>query len=503
MKKTYTHDEIEGGYFTVFSCLIFLVMATLIFTCLGGVLLYQGKSKTNYVQVGALEHLAANYDRELLERYHLFFLDPRMDAHMEEKTKAYYETCFSRAAGKMVGTPLHFLRLEDLQIATFGTMQEQNYRYFTTQVKEYLKYEVTTDALLQTLQGNATDTKTQLDKVDGLKETLDEKDAAVQELPEENTESVPETSYSVEQAEAVTNAQKSNPVKTLASIMKGGLLSYVTEGKEISKNKISSSCLPSGTPKGEKMNLAGMSFSKLSDFRTLMESQEVGKETSTWSEKGMLAIYMEKCFPCYGKKEKFEDTVLNYEMEYILGGNTTDEENLEYVMQRLILLRFCFNAIYAYQDVELNEEALVLATAMSGFTGSAVIVEATKYTILSAVSLLEAIEDVKRLLAGEKIGILKNKGNFRWSVKGMRENGKEKEGLTYETYLMLLFLLSGKQEQNILRMQDLMQVNIQKKKPGFMVHNLRAGVALQTTVTQKVSFLPGTYEFQSKKTYQY
>lgn len=503
MEKTYTHDEINGGYFTVFSCLIFLAMASLILVCLSGILLYQGKSKASYVQAGALEHIAANYDKELLERYHLFFLDPRMEAHLEEKTRAYYETCFQYETEKISGNPLHFLRLEHLQIETFGTMQEQNFRYFFAQMKEIMKYEATLDILLQVLQGNAEDTKGQLDKVDDLKDTLDEKDAAVQELPEENTEAVPETSYSVEQAEAVTNAQKSNPVKTLSSVLKSGLLSYVMDGKEISKNKISPSNLPSGTTKGEKLNLAGMSFSKLSDFRTLMESQEVGKKISGWSEKGMLAIYMEKYFNHYGKKEKIEDTVLEYEMEYILGGNAMDKENLEYVVNRLVLLRFCFNAIYAYQDPELKSEALTLATAMVGFTGSAPVVEAARYTILSAVSLLEATEDVKRLLAGEKVGILKNKENFHWSVTGITAKGKEKDGLSYETYLMLLFLLSGKQEKNLLRMQDLMQVNIQKEEPGFLIHNLRAGIKLSTTVTQQVFFLPGTYEFQSKDSYCY
>lgn len=503
MENTYTHEDKNSGYFTVFSCLIFLVMASLILIGLSGIMLYQGRSKANLVQVGALEHLAANYDKELWDRYGLLFLDPRMEAHLEEKTKEYYAAFFQSTERKNGSYSLLALRLEEADILTFGTMEEQDFRYFTTQVKKLMQYEGVKDTVLNLLQKETEETKEQLDQVDDVKDTLDKKDAAIQELPDTNTEVVPETSDSVDQAEAAQTAQTRNPVKTLKSIIKGGLFSYVTQDKKISNNQISPSNLPSGAKKEAKLNVGGMSFSDLSDFRKLLESKEVGSGVDKIAEKGMLALYLEKYFNYYEREEKIQDTALQYEMEYVLGGNLSDAENLEYVVNRLILLRFCCNAVYAFQDTELNAEAMTMATAMVGFTGTAPLIEAAKYTILSAVSLLEAIEDTKRLLQGENISLLKDKSNFRWSVAGKIEKPAETKGISYEKYLMILFLLSGKQKKALLRMQDVMQVNIEKVEPGFLIHNLRAGISLSATVSQKVPFLSGTYEFQTKNQYTY
>lgn len=503
MENTYTHEEKNGGYFTVFSCLIFLVMASLIMVCLGGILLYQGKSKASLVQVGALEHLAANYDKELWNRYGLLFLDPRMEAHLEEKTKEYYNTCFRETKEKTISYSLLDLRLEEMDVQTFGTMQEQQFRYFTTQIKKLIQYEGTKDAVLGLLQKEAEETKEQIGKVDDLKTTLEEKDAAIQELPEKGAEVVPEISDSADLAEAAQTAQTRNPVKTLASILKGGLFSYVTQEKKISKNQISPSNLPSGVKKEAKLKIGGMSFSELSDFRKLMESQEVGNGIGKISEKGMLAFYLKKYFNYYERKDPLEDTALQYEIEYIMGGNLTDDENLEYVVNRLILLRFCCNALYAFQDTELGSEAMTLATAIVGFTGTAPLIEGAKYTILSAVSLLEAIEDTKRLLDGENISLLKDQSSFRWSVTGKKEKPAEMGGFDYEKYLMILFLLSGNQKEQMLRMQDMMQVNIEKTEPGFLIHNVRAGICLSTKVSQRVPFIPGSYEFQIENQYTY
>lgn len=503
MEKTYTQEEKNGGYFTLFSCLIFLVLSGLLLACLSGILLYQGKSKSKMAQAGALEHLAANYDKELLERYHLFFLDPRMEAHLEEKTKEYLEEWFLRAGSSTGRNQLLHLRVKEVQIETFATMQEQECRYFTTQIKEFMKYDTTKDALLKVLCGTAEQTENQVDQVDDLKQLLDEKDAAIQEVSDESTEAVLVPSQSVDQTSVANIAQNSNPVKTLKSTMKGGLLAFVTEGSELSDVKISPSNLPSGAKKEKQISWSDKTFSGLSDFQELLDLQEGQKLTDSLTTKGLLAIYTEKYFNYYNKKQPIENTELNYEMEYILGGQLSDQENLEYVVNRLVLLRFCFNAAYAFGDEEMNGKALALAGATVGLTGSGALVEAAKYTILSAVSLLEAVEDVKRLMAGERVSLFKNTENFRWSVSGKTKKNAETAGLTYEKYLMILFLMSGNQQRQMLRMQDVMQINIQRTEPGFLIHNARAGLILRTTVIQNTGFLPGTYEFQAEDQYTY
>ena len=80
------------------------------------------------------------------------------------------------------------------------------------------------------------------------------------------------------------------------------------------------------------------------------------------------------------------NTKLLYEIEYILGGQYSDKENLEYVVNRLVLLRFALNSAYAFGNEELRAQALSMAAMLTGITGTPEFIEAVRYIILAAVN---------------------------------------------------------------------------------------------------------------------
>jgi len=76
----------------------------------------------------------------------------------------------------------------------------------------------------------------------------------------------------------------------------------------------------------------------------------------------------------YLKEDKTLETQtqkqLDYMLEYILYGKTSDEENLQQGMTELSLMREGVNMAYLLTDSEKKAEAYAVATSLVGFTGN-------------------------------------------------------------------------------------------------------------------------------------
>lgn len=164
--------------------------------------------------------------------------------------------------------------------------------------------------------------------------------------------------------------------------------------------------------------------------------------------------------------ETKEDTALDYEVEYILGGKDSDVGNLKVVVNRIVALRSSLNFISILQDSAKKNEAYTLATAMVGFTGMPLLITAFQILILTAWSMAEAVTDVKALLEGEKVPTIKNSTQWNLSIEDFKNfTGKDIEtvsyesGLEYEDYLRVLLAMQGKQKQYY-RTMDVIQLNM-------------------------------------------
>ena len=99
-----------------------------------------------------------------------------------------------------------------------------------------------------------------------------------------------------------------------------------------------------------------------------------------------------------------ENTALDYEVEYFLGGKDNDRDNLSSVATELVLIRSGANLINLMLDSKKQAEIRELATAVS--FGQVYIKKIAELLITMAWALAEAMLDTKALFEGKKIPLI-------------------------------------------------------------------------------------------------
>lgn len=218
------------------------------------------------------------------------------------------------------------------------------------------------------------------------------------------------------------------------------------------------------------------------------------------------AYILEKC-GTYREPKKTGQ--LQYQAEYILTGRGNDTDNLKEVVHRLLLLREVSNCIYLLSDSAKVAEALALATSICTAAGAMVLVEPVKYTLLFAWAYAEAIYDVRQLLAGGSVPLIKSGATWHYSLSGMQMAETEQivseevalpaDGLSYEEYLRL-FLAMENRERKVYRMMDIVQMDVRKNSGfrEFYLSNCVDFLVVEATVGSKYG-----YYKELKKKYSY
>lgn len=146
------------------------------------------------------------------------------------------------------------------------------------------------------------------------------------------------------------------------------------------------------------------------------------------------------------------DDKLNNEIEYILCGNASCDENNDAVEEKLIALRFILN----FANIMKNNERVAIAEAMAAAIAAVISrgagVTLYKYIIISAWALIDSYIDVEKLIDGESVPLIE--------IKGKTEN-KINEIQDYGFYLRILLLLTEK-ESKLLRICDIIEINMEE-----------------------------------------
>ncbi len=203
---------------------------------------------------------------------------------------------------------------------------------------------------------------------------------------------------------------------------------------------------------------------------------------------------------------------LEYELEYCVAGRGSDRENLENTVKELLLIREAGNFMTIIQDGKKQALALEIATAAVGFTGIVPLVEAVKIGILLAWSYIESILDVRCLLSGGKVPLVKAVSDWKSDVslgeEVLTEKGGESEsrenGLDYREYLQILLMMVPEQTL-VWRAMDIVERNVALKKPFFRMDSQIHGMQAEGLYTAEPLFLgfvtvgktvDGTYHFR-------
>lgn len=238
------------------------------------------------------------------------------------------------------------------------------------------------------------------------------------------------------------------------------------------------------------------------------------------TNKGIFVKYIELYFNNYAKISEYgnDDTALKYEMEYILNGNLNDKDNLTETIKKLVEVRNLSNGAYLITDGEKMQEITTLAETVATAIGMPFLTPVAQAVIIEAWALTEAVIDVRQLLNGEKVPIVKSSENWNSSIKniGTFEDGrKNNTGLTYTQYLQTM-IMTQKTKNTVFRTMDLVQVNMQKRyNKDFLISEcfgmceVEANLRIEPVFTSLpiVSYLIGnnneSYIYKTKMEYEY
>lgn len=231
--------------------------------------------------------------------------------------------------------------------------------------------------------------------------------------------------------------------------------------------------------------------------------------------------YLNYYFSCgsgSGKKGSGEHA-LEYELEYCVAGKGSDCENLEKAVKEILLIREAGNFATIMQDGKKQALALEIATAAVGFTGIAPLVEAVKIGVLLAWSYIESILDVRCLLSGGNVALIKAVSDWKSDVsmgeKVLAEKEEKtescKDGLDYREYLMILLLLVP-EETLVYRAMDIVEHNVALKDASFRMDCQLHAVQAEGIYSANPLFLgfisagkaeDGAYHFRGRCSFAY
>lgn len=194
-------------------------------------------------------------------------------------------------------------------------------------------------------------------------------------------------------------------IKTIRKLIKEGFLAVIVDDtSKLSKRELDTSEFPS---KAE-----GISADTTENDKSMFQNM-VDSAVNTMA----LNLYL------YHYLDNYVDEG-NYDLEYVLAGKTSDKENLASVIKQLVLLRAVLNEAYLLMDSTKRLEAGEAAASILAVCPYPPLVLVMQFIILTAWAFAEAILDVRALVAGKDVPIMKNADTWKLSLKGAAEASK-------------------------------------------------------------------------------
>lgn len=442
-------EKKQQGYITLYLTLTLGIMITLVFLLLEAVRNETMRVETEGVMDLSLYSVFGEYHRQLLEQYDLFFLDTsygqgRPNVKRGEERLQYYMNENFRKEEKNWYEVLDFTNLvcDNVTFECYQYAGDDKGRVLKNQIIDYMKDKTGIDKaeellsefeILQKDGYLSKDFSKEWDMADGnLRRLIEQKK---DEMIKEGAEEVP--------------IGLDNPADYVKEVKAQGILGLVVPPKtEVSAMTIHPEYYFSHR---EISRGVGILREKETAIDKILENYLL------WE------YFMEKCG--FYSSEK-EPSVLKYQIEYLLFGNACDLDNLEAAVNKILHIREVVNFVYLMSDSGKMAEAESLALVVSLLLFSPEIKDAVKSTILFAWSYAESVKDVKILMDGNKLPLVKTKESWNTPLVNLpmftaflNQYEISNEGIDYEDYLR--FFMSLKEEKELLYgFMDLCEMDI-------------------------------------------
>ena len=511
------------------SITIFLSLALLFVTALIGSLLESARVTVageialdnSYL---AEQNILAEYQRELWNDYHVFFVDASLLNGEEGAVKlanSYMDKMMPGGKGDYLGTTASFTSLSFKE-----NMTENNCYFFAKQAAAYMKYGAAA-GVGKKLINNANLIKTAEDGTDTLRKGLKIKVEAEKKLIELEREKKKLEEKANDIKKGAENIKEIIGTEVHAQ-SKSGLLGIEEAKRSESSNQIHTKMVEKpkamakkievqdDTPKYTEKEVAdakkkykesqknlddatgdGSARGTLSFFisgdkkiskRKISstawgEVQTEKEEKTDLVEKGLLILYAKAHFKNFLSKTKEDDKkeALRYGLEYLIAGKESDEANLSSVANRIFGLRTIVWYGYFLTRKDKMAEAEAIAAAIASVLALPAAIEIIKYGIVMGWSMDEARKEVKSLLKGDDIPLLPGKS------EGVK--------LKYQSFLDSFLVIASSKLP--IRMVKLIEQNIKLRYyQGFRADSMYAGVNGEVSVKTmprifRLAFLDG------------
>lgn len=463
-----------NGSITLFSLLSMILVAATLLSLLEGARYLEMNRLAQVQTESALESVFANYNTNLWQTYRLLGCS---QSEMEEVFLDYANARYDDEESRLntllfqvgeVGVESYTLLTDgdgEVYVAAVAGYMEDNILYEAAQ-SIYSRYEA-----MESLQNASS-----LDF-----SNIDDAIDALEELSEDSAKSQNITASGFILARKTKDSDDSdNFLEDTKKIFEMSILDLVVEDvDDISDTKIDTS--------------------KAVSARQLAEGSGSSHVENTWIDKILLQQYFLTYMSSY--TEVKEDHALSYELEYLIGEKDSDEKNLKIVATQLLNIRAVANFAYLLSDSTKVEEAAFLASTLVGYTLNPTVVELVKIAILTGWAYGESILDVRTLLEGKKIPLIKSKESWTLDLDSLTTlannfaTAKESEyGLSYEDYLGILLLFK---DENDLAMHA-MDVQEETIKTNFEESDFQMdSLVVEATVEVTYNYNPIFYSIEN------
>ncbi len=434
-----------------------LVMISVLFASFVSVRVAAGRMQCANAADQAMYSMFAQYDRELFDRFDVFFIDGSCGGsglHAEKLTERFRkaaEYILHPNRGVFLGNNLLKLQTEECRMNGYTLATDVNGSVFASQAADFMKETLGIQGvslLLMRTQDQASKTSGQEAAGEAVKEAGADMDYAdVRAISDEAREKdrlakereAGETGTEPVRTEAEIAAEEAekkyiNPLPDIEKLRQRTILSLVVPDlSAVSDKSVDPGELLSGRGKESGVGVI-----------------DVPDGIGGYYERLLFDEYIMQHFGNYTSPEK--KGPLLYTAEYILHGKKEDRANLEAQVIRLLAVREAVNLIALYSDPQLNAE---LTAVSSGIAAMLFIPEASG--IIEAVlavgwAFCESVVDVNALLRGMGNALCKDSSTWQVPVEsiaslpggGAQSLARDvRGGITYEDYLRIDMLLKG------------------------------------------------------------
>lgn len=441
-----------NAYLTVYLSLIFGIVLSLLFVLIEGAATGAVRMQAELVADLGIDSVFAEYNRELLNQYKLFFIDSSyggknggtgmVEAHLSD----YMSRNMNPEKDLFLPGEHTLLKLRNpyLEIDEVSYASDEHCMVWKAQVVHYMKAIYGGDLLSKVQEHIDIAKNNNLTQKDVYSETA----AKIQEF-EEALEQKEIQEFDAESEEGYSYQKVSGLFDTFVG---EGLLKLVLpKGHTVSGAVMDAGLYFSARKKNGKIN-QGTGLQKSADKPDKLTDELIFGE------------YLIKLYGCYTQPK--EEGLLQYQNEYILYGFNSDAANLRRSVEVLFALRAAANLSSLYADSARKSEVDLVALILCSLLLSPEFSDVLSAIILGIWALAEAVADMRQLLNGGRVSLIKEHKEWSTSLTGiltgnLHGNSTYNQGLSYQDYLRVFLGLMDK-EKKVTRSLDIVEMDLRQ-----------------------------------------